>query len=307
MPGGLLEASANGPISSSQYSQLSGPGTIVFANPNQLNTNFTADLPGTYKIELTNTFMGCIESISFDITVNEVPNVVSSFVCADGEFTVELIFSGGQAPYFVDGVLISGNTFVSPSFQSGSAVTFNYEDNNGCGDQISVQEFCPCVSEAGTMDNTPIEICGPATTATGIHNNDEILDGNDTEEYVLHTLAGNNLGTVIDQNLTGTFAFLPSMIYGQTYYISLVVGNDNGGLVDLLDPCLSVSAGTPVTWYELPNIVLPADINTCDASITIPVTASPISGFLWEFASNSPNTNGIIDQTESFQYYFYSK
>lgn len=306
MPGGLLDASANGPITSSLYTQISGPGTIVFSDPSQLTTDFTVDVAGIYTIELVNTYMGCEASIQFDIEVFEAPMLATNLFCVDGQFIAELTFSGGTSPYFVDGVMIAGNVFVSPSFPSGAAVLFNYEDDNGCGDQFLAQEFCPCDSDAGTMDITPIALCGSTMSAIGIHNNDENLDGNDASSYILHTQSGNTLGTIIDQNTTGTFSFLPAMTFGQTYYISLVVGNDIGGNVDLTDACLSVAIGTPVVWSEIPIITLPQDINSCDLINQIAVIASPTSTFFWSFAANSPSNNGTITQNTPSDILFFA-
>lgn len=84
-----------------------------------MNTNFTADLPGLYTIELVNTFMGCTASLQYDIEVYEFPTLTTNLICVDGQFTAELTFNGGTSPYFVDGVMIAGDVFISPSSQVG--------------------------------------------------------------------------------------------------------------------------------------------------------------------------------------------
>ncbi|MCC6727046.1 MAG: T9SS type A sorting domain-containing protein [Saprospiraceae bacterium] len=106
------------------------------------------------------------------------------------------------------------------------------------------------------MVNLQIDACG-AETITAQHAGGQTLDANDALQYVLHTSAGPVLGVVLAESTTPTFAFPPLGIYGQTYYISAIVGNDlGGGDVDLFDPCLSVSIGTPVTWHEIPTVTL---------------------------------------------------
>ncbi len=107
------------------------------------------------------------------------------------------------------------------------------------------------------MLTSAIELCG-TENAVAPYNGDAILDGNDVLQFVLHTNSGNSLGTILSTSSTPEFGFNGSnMNYGSTYYISAVVGNDDGtGNVDLTDPCLSVSVGTPVTWHEMPTATM---------------------------------------------------
>jgi len=118
---------------------------------------------------------------------------------------------------------------------------------------VTVTNSCPsCISDAGTMNVSPISVCGNLI-ANAIHNSDHVLDADDVLNFILHDVSGNNLGTVLATNSTPSFNFLPSLTFGTTYYISSIVGNDDGaGNVDVTDPCLSVSAGTPIVWSALP-------------------------------------------------------
>ena len=59
------------------------------------------------------------------------------------------------------------------------------------------------------------------------------------------------------------------MVYGTTYYISAIVGNDQGGgVVDQADPCLDVAPGTAVTWIETPTANFSGDASICQGSST---------------------------------------
>ena len=272
IPGGFIVGNANGSATSTVYTQVSGPGTITFTNPNVVSTAFTVDVAGTYVIELTKTLNSCVVSTTATIEVLPELSVTSTATCNNGQFTIEIIFNNGSGPYTVLGTTISGNTYTSPPYPSGSAVLTTYSDANGCEGDVFFQEFCACVSDAGTMDQTPIEFCDLNGLATGIHNNDATLDSDDIGVYILHTSPTDVLGTVIDQNNSGVFAFVnPPMIAGVTYYISYVVGNDLGGSVDLNDNCLSVALGVPVTWLApiTATVGIQSDIDPCDLFLTL--------------------------------------
>ncbi|MCB0519705.1 MAG: T9SS type A sorting domain-containing protein [Lewinellaceae bacterium] len=133
-----------------------------------------------------------------------------------------------------------------------------------------------CTSYAGTMSGLPYQVCGqnvvtvPATIGA-------VVDPDDVLQYALHTNAGSSLGTIISLNSTPTFSFVPPMGYGTAYYISAIVGNDDGsGNVDQNDPCLSVAAGTSVTFYGgLPTATLSGGGTICQgeiAALTINLT-----------------------------------
>jgi gliding motility-associated-like protein len=78
------------------------------------------------------------------------------------------------------------------------------------------------------------------------------------------------------------------MTYGTTYYISAVAGdNDGSGNVDLTDPCLSVSAGTPVTWYALPTVTANASATTVCSGSPVTLTGSGATSYSWD--------NGVTD------------
>ncbi|MBK9018043.1 MAG: hypothetical protein IPM82_30590 [Saprospiraceae bacterium] len=114
-----------------------------------------------------------------------------------------------------------------------------------------------CTSDAGTMSLVLIEVCA-TETATANASSGANLDGDDILQFFLHTASGNSLGTVLSTNSSPQFSFNSgNMIFGVTYYISAVVGNDDGtGNVDLTDPCIDVAAGTPVRWLQPPTATM---------------------------------------------------
>ncbi len=131
-----------------------------------------------------------------------------------------------------------------------------------------------CISDAGTMSLSLIEVCATATV-TGQPNADEMLDTDDVLQFVMHTNSGISLGSILASNSTPEFSFLAgTMTYFTTYYISAIVGNNDGsGNVDLNDPCLSVAAGTPVRWRTLPTATMTTqDFIVCDGNVDVQAT-----------------------------------
>lgn len=108
------------------------------------------------------------------------------------------------------------------------------------------------------MNTTPQTICGTGNiTVAQDPGQPSFLDGNDITGFILHTTNDNTVGTLLGQSTTPTFSFnTATMSYGVIYYISAVVGNNDGnGNVDLNDPCLNIAYGTPVVWNEQPVAV----------------------------------------------------
>lgn len=277
IPGSFITGTLNDPTNSVTWEVIGGPGNLIFNDPFNINTSYTVDATGTYQISLTENNPGCVRTDFFTIEVLPELEITTEVTCNGTDFTIEITFENGSPPYLVFGTPISGNVYTSPPYPAGSAVLTLYEDNVGCEGQFFVQEFCTCFTDAGTMDPTPIEICGMFDPASGIHNANATFDANDIGSYVLHDSPTNILGTILQQNGTGVFSFLPPMILGQTYYISYIVGNDIGGVVDLNDPCLSVAIGQSVVWNEeiLVEVVILSDPDPCDFSLSLIANTTP--------------------------------
>ncbi len=227
---------------SGTVSTISGSSTII-----------TLEGEGTFTVQysVTNGFCSAVENINIDGPDLPESIVISTNCASDNlSYQVTLVVSGGTQPYSVGGVPFFGSTFISNDIASGDSYSFIFTDDNGCvSDEISGSFFCDCESDAGNMSSDLIEICGDGN-ATVVNDGNENLDGNDGLVYILHTNSGTTLGTVLDENQTGTFSFLPSMNYEETYYISAAVGNASGTSIDITDDCLSVANGQAIIWYE---------------------------------------------------------
>lgn len=241
-----------------------------FTNPGGVGTPI---LPGS-SVNTSGTYYAydggaaCFDEESFDIQINTSPTVDPATIVetcngANTEYTLSFDVAGGDGgPYTVTeiapggtGGSFTGNTYnTDPSnpIASGTAYHFEITDAGGCpAAVVSGSNTCGCASDAGTMDVSPMELCGDGTQTANAGTIAPNLEADDAENFVLHTSSGGTLGTVLDQASTSSFAFNAPMSYGTTYYISRVVGNDQGGgVVDLNDPCLSVASGTPVVWNE---------------------------------------------------------
>jgi gliding motility-associated-like protein len=248
-----------------------GPAGVVF-NPSANNPNAIAIVPsqGNYMFTWTLDNGNCSSSDEVSVTYFGSP-IISGLVanCIDGNINYEVSFtiSGGDpTSYSVTGGSgnLVGDVFTSDPIQNGFSYNYQVQDANGCQVvNVSGSFVCPNLTYAGTMNQVPIVICGN-NSANAIFNNNQTLDGNDALGFILHSNPGIPLGTVYAQNSVPSFGFQAGMVYGVTYYISSVVGNDDGsGAVDLSDILLSVSEGTPVVFNQTPTAIISGGGTAC--------------------------------------------
>ncbi|MCB0707678.1 MAG: proprotein convertase P-domain-containing protein, partial [Saprospiraceae bacterium] len=302
----------------------SGPGTAAFGNPDAAATTVTVDTYGAYTFTWTESSVlgSCIASDDVIIDFNDDPQLIGAVLedCTLDEqnYTVTFTIGGGEAPYSVSGSVtgtLTGDTFVSDLIASGSPYSFDITDVNGCGPiNISGQETCNCFTNAGNLDLTPLTACADEQVLVDLPL-DIMLDPNDVFLFVLHTdigTNGNSLGTIIDQNTTGDFSFLAgNMNFGETYYISLIVGNDDGmGGIDMTDDCTDVSQGVPVIWYDYPQPSAGVDTSVCGLNLVLAATAdvggnwfmSGGPGFATFFPNSSPNAVATVTQFGTYTF-----
>ena len=253
------------------------PGGVTIAGEMAAVLQVTVNQPGTYTFQIAESSGSCVgyDTITVDITGGPDDIEVTTDCDVDGNYTVTLEIDGGVQPYDVNGDVIVGTTFVSDPIPSGGSYNFIVTDANGCSSEVSGDFICPCLSVAGTMDGTLLELCA-ATDEEAVASipSDAVLDSDDAGVFILHTGSGNALGTIIETNSTGVFTFQPGMVYGQTYYISYVVGNAQGGSVNLSDPCLAVAAGQPVIFYDAPTVTYNGPDQFCETSFELTLDIS---------------------------------
>ena len=222
------------------------------------------------------------------VTVNVAPVATApdiTFNANNTGYTVCFVVSGGEPPYMVsDGVntVMTDSLFCSAELPCGSGFSFMVDDGNGCGPVIVEQAVvtCDCITQVGDVidPGSPIEICGPGPVSLTYDNTNEMLDGNDVVDFILHN---GNFVPILTNTTAPTFSYSPALMYGTTYFISARAGDNNGsGNVSAMDPCLSTTPGIPVVFYQIPSGLLSGGGDICigeciDLSLTITGGVAP--------------------------------
>lgn len=255
-----LNTTGNGQIQVTYTVNGGSPTTLtLFAGSTTINVS----QPGVYQILSVVDAGGCqgIGSGLASVVLAPAIQITDQNIQCDpalGTYTVTFELSGGNpGSYLVNsGTVSAGPPYVFTSFPipSGSPYSFVVSDANNCTPILVSGSFtCPCTTNAGTMNLSALVLC-EGEPASALFNNNATLGADDAVFFVLHTGSGTTLGTILGTNTTPNFNFFPPLVAGPTYYISAVAGNSNGiGGVNLNDPCLSVSQGTPVRWTLRPT------------------------------------------------------
>jgi len=269
-----------------EWSVLAAPtgGTVNFDGVNGITTIATFSEPGTYTIQYLINNGLCFDAQELTIDVTEPPGlsiVNISYECDDDDENYQVSFEivGGVSPFTVNGDIFSNSIFTSAFIPSGTVEMFTIT--------FSSEFECvnDCISFADIDVEEIIEICGDEIveiTESGL----SVLEVDDIGFYILHTNSGNVLGTVLDQNTTGLFSFVPALSYDVTYYISYVVGNEIAGDIDLTDECLSVAPGQGIIFYEEPSIILDSFMEVCSFEFTLEAEVLVGDSVLWELLSS---------------------
>lgn len=290
----LLSASPG--VGLGQWNVLNAPlpDTLQISGNQNPNTGVTASGYGIFTLSWNLNNNGCTDSDTLVLDFNATPQTLDiQHTCdaANENFSVSFNILGGTPGYTVTGTPAgsgSGASYQSAFIPNNDTYTYLVTDSAGCTSLPLTGTFaCLCSSVAGQMENTTLTSC-EGGSINAIHLGGEILDGNDTAAYVLHTLSGPSLGQVFDQNTSGSFSFLPGMTYGTTYYVSFVVGNVVAGNLNLQDPCLAVSSGQPVVFYENPIAEAGLDQSTCGTLLGLLANLPAGSTGQWSVSTTPP-------------------
>lgn len=189
------------------------------------------------------------------------------------------IIGGNAGGYTVTGdpgnLDLATSTFTSSWYPNNSNYTFTVTDGQGCPPyELSGSHFCECTTDAGTVSSSDEVLC-EGNPYLIYYNNDGTLDGDDVLGFVLHDGTATSIGNPIMTNLNGIFNYDPVLVYGQTYYVTAVVSNDDGtgfpNLDENVDPCFSATDGLPITYYPSVMAGISAPDSIC-SNEPIPVT-----------------------------------
>ncbi|MBK7336731.1 MAG: gliding motility-associated C-terminal domain-containing protein [Saprospirales bacterium] len=286
-----------------------GTTSLTQSGINSTNYNFVIPAPAG-KPPYTITAMNdehCTGPISGTATVtvnvapvNDVPVVTIN--STNTGYVVCFNISGGEAPYTVtDGVNMwtTNGPFCSDELPCGSGYNFSYDDPNGCGPVVVAEPLveCDCTTSVGQLDPAAQEICGQGPAVVAYDATGQVLDGDDVVDFILHN--GNQVPILT--STVASFTYSGLLTYGVTYFISARVGNNDGnGGVDPLDPCLAITPGTPVVFYEIPSATLSGGGDFCagdqvDLTVTITGGTAP-----WDITyTNTQNQQATISISSS--------
>lgn len=116
---------------------------------------------------------------------------------------------------------------------------------------------CPCLTDAGSTETTPLAFC-VGSPAVVPFNNDATLDSDDLLQYILFSDPANPTGSILATSNTPSIGYNAAYAPGQTYYLAVIAGNNVNGSVDLLDPCFDISDVVPIIWRPQPSVVFSA-------------------------------------------------
>jgi hypothetical protein len=255
------------------WSYITGPGSATITTPQNNTSAVNVSVLGTYTFRWTEANGICIASDEVQATFWDSPAPGSPVISCNSTntgYTVSFSITGGSSPYTVTGLTgsFSGNTFTSSVLTNGSAYSFSVKDVNGCqASVVSGSHTCPCATYAGTMSVTPLVFCA-SDPATAVWYNDATLDGDDVVGFILHSTPDATPGTVYAANTQPTFPLSAGLSTGTTYYISAIAGSLLNGTINLSDPCLSISPGTPVQWKPMPQATLSGTTSICRGEST---------------------------------------
>ncbi|MBK8563196.1 MAG: hypothetical protein IPN76_07555 [Saprospiraceae bacterium] len=274
----------------------------TWSGPGVSNNSFD---PNAQSGNVTLTFTpsaNCTAPATTAVMINQAPTFIALDEPCDATnttYTVTFNITGGAAPYTVDGITLTGSNFTSPPIASTGTYSFVLDDALGCGPvTVSGMEDCNCTTDAGTMNigNNPVVICYNNASFSAPFNADQVLDGDDVLQFVLHDNPGATLGTIIATSATPVFPIPTGVVLGQTYYVSSVAGNSGTNGVNLTDDCLSVSQGFPVQFY-LPTVALGPDATICSSNcIEIPLNFAGNAPFAIDYnlSINGLSQNGFL-------------
>jgi hypothetical protein len=214
-----------------------------------------------------------------------------------GDGVASINIGGGTQGYFIawngaetgSASNVSSGVFTINNLNGGN-YSLTVTDANGCSDvcQFNIQQL-GCTYTVGVMGSSQLAHCGDGCI-TAIYDNTNQSSAGALLEFILHTGNSGAIVGEIKRSDTPSFCFDSAiMSYGTTYYISAVVGNDDGsGHINLSDVCTAVSNGTPVVWHEIPvaSIQPPDSLSCIQTSVTLTGTgAGSSASYLWSAGS----------------------
>jgi hypothetical protein len=275
----------------------------VFSDSSSASSSVSVIQKGIYTFGWILGDVGCRDTA--EVSINFISPMLidgdTTFICdaISENYTVSFDVIGGLEPLSVSSAngTINGVSFTSDPVPTGDDIIVIIEDANGCLGTFVFNYICDCLTETATMSTELLEGCG-TDCLQATHMMDSILDANDIIRYVLHDRSDDILGNVVAENTSGSFCFSSAlgMQYDQTYYVSMIAGNELSGSVDLDHPCTQIAFGQPFIWYEQPVSDAGTNDATCILVDTLNAQSSAGSGQWYQV---SPVTGATFEDPQS--------
>ncbi|HMZ40827.1 MAG TPA: hypothetical protein PK099_11050 [Saprospiraceae bacterium] len=258
------------------WRKLTGPGNVTFADPTDPTSGLSVSVKGVYTFELQGDNFSCIGLDTVQVTFVDAPEFIDNTITYECDnvaenYRIKITSQLGDRPSWnltgryagsstpLTGAFLAGtDTWESGWIPTGEDFDLAIKDANDCStDLFTGSHICACITDAGNMDLTPINLCSDGKAQAKYTVAPGVMDANDIIRYVLYDGQSNNPrgGTIITFNDNGGFVFDPgTMMLGKTYYIAVFVGNldPKTGNVNFTDRCLDNTPGVPVTWFMYP-------------------------------------------------------
>lgn len=243
---GSIDLQVNGGTPPYQYSWSSG----------SVTEDLSGVAAGFYTVTITDA-ASCSATVSEEVEGPQPLDTVNFLITcnsAASEYVVSFAITGGTIPYSSasGNGLVTGSVFESQPIMSGASYSFNIVDSAACSLAVSGSHECNCVAEAGTMNTAvPLKACGTASVSADHNTSQLFVPSGALLLYTLHQGSGAALVNPLAWNVAPVFSYVPGVIYGETYFISAVVGQQvDTDKINVNDPCLSVAPGTPVVFLQ---------------------------------------------------------
>lgn len=273
---------------------------------NDDNANQENLAAGTYTV-IVRDAAGCTASLEnllveqIDAPSITIDNLTPS-VCGQSTGAVDVSVSGGQAPY----EFRWSNNVLQEDLQNVASGTYSLEvqDANDCTVVITLEITCtaPCQASVGSMDQTRLEACQTETLTANYDASGEVMGADEVRRFIIHNEPGTQLGSnILGISAEPIISYQNSMELGREYYLSAVIGKDDGnGQLDLGSSCLVVAPGTPFVFRSRPlgpSQLIATHTNICSGEplvLSVVVQAQGELTYFWEtprglFSTDSPS------------------
>ncbi len=280
-----------------QWVKLSGPGNVSITDVFDDKSDVNVDQYGTYTFVWSESRLGCTGADTVVLKFNDDPKKdTESYICSGNnkDFKVRFQISGGQPAYTVikgNGTIDASNVYTSKLILNNTKDTVIIRDANGCEFTFIHTYECKCTNSLGEIQPDRYNLCEDGTVVVNYDKTKEVLDLNpaDTVIFFICSDPNNPLATKIRDINSFSFGYDPSFVFGQTYYIGAILGRKDGrGGIDALLGCLSETAGTEFTFYQIPTPQAGPDDAVCGSVYDLKgIQSIPGSDITWKVISGN--------------------